>query len=219
MRLVRYILAGATLCLGTVGIAAAQSNTTNNSNFRYKWKDSSGHSYFSDSLTPDAMKAGYDVVNSQGLTVRHVDRQMTPEERAAAKKVADQQAAALQAEQQRQRDDAQLMNAYPNEAAFLTAKNAEVENFEQAARTTRLNLQSQEKALADLLTRAGDLERGKQPVPGYLTNRIAEQRGTVTTLRATLVRQQAAKDAAQAKVDAQLQHYRQLKAAAQASGN
>lgn len=214
MRAVRYILAGATLCLGTAGIAAAQSNTTNNSSFRYKWKDASGHSYFSDSLSPDAMKAGYDVVNSQGLTVRHVDRQMTPEEREAAKKVADQQAAALQAEQQRQRDDAQLMNAYPNETAFMAAKNAEVDNFQQAVRTTQLNLQGQEKALADLLTRAGDLERSKQPVPGYLTSRIAEQRTTVTNLRSTLQRQQAAKDAAQAKVNAQLQHYRQLKAAA-----
>lgn len=213
MRAVRYILAGATLCLGTVGFAAAQSNTSNNNGFRYKWKDTSGHSYFSDSLTPDAMMAGYDVVNAQGVTVRHVDRQMTADERAAAKKVADQQAAAMQAEQQRQRDDSQMLAAYPNEASFMSAKNAELENFEQATRTTRLNLQGQEKALADLLTRAGDLERAKQPVPGYLTQRIGEQRNTVASLRTTLQRQQASKDAAKVKIDAQLQHYRQLKAA------
>jgi hypothetical protein len=214
MRAVRYILAGATLCLGTVGFAAAQSNTSNNNGFRYKWKDSSGHSYFSDSLTPDAMKAGYDVVNSQGVAVQHVDRQLTADERAAAKKVADQQAAALLVEQQRQRDDAQLLNAYPNEASFVSAKTAELDNFDQATRTTRLNLQGQEKALADLLTRAGDLERAKQPVPAYLNQRITEQRNTVASLRATLQRQQASKDSAKAKVDGQLQHYRQLKAAA-----
>ncbi|HEY4090908.1 MAG TPA: DUF4124 domain-containing protein [Luteibacter sp.] len=211
MRAVRYILAGAMLCLGTAGFAA--TNTSNNNGFRYKWKDTSGHSYFSDSLTPEAMMAGYDVVNSQGVTVRHVDRQMTADERAAAKKIADQKAAAMQVEQQRQRDDAQMLNAYPNEASFMTAKNAELENFEQATRTTRLNLQGQEKALADLLTRAGDLERAKQPVPGYLTQRISEQRNTVASLRATLQRQQVARDAAKVKIDAQLQHYRQLKAA------
>ena len=95
----------------------------------------------------------------------------------------------------------------------MTAKNAELENFEQATRTTRLNLQGQEKALADLLTRAGDLERAKQPVPGYLTQRISDQRNTVASLRATLQRQQASKDAAKVKIDAQLQHYRQLRAA------
>lgn len=215
MRKARYILAGAALCLGTT--ALAQSNTSNNSAFRYKWRDEAGHSYFSDSLTADAMKAGYDVVNAQGITVRHVDRQLSADERAAARKVADQQAAADAARQQRQRDDAQMLNAYPNEASFATAKAAELDNFEQAARTTRLNLQGQEKALADLLNRAGDLERAKQPVPPYLNDRITEQRNMVASLRATLQRQQAAKDAAKASTDAQLQHYRELKAADAAS--
>ena len=215
MRKARYILAGAAaLCLGT---AAFGQNSTNNNAFRYKWRDESGHSYFSDSLTSDAMKAGYDVVNAQGITVRHVDRQLSADERVAARKIADQQAAEENARQQRQRDDAQMLSAYPNETAFASAKAAELDNFEQAARTTRLNLQTQEKALADLLNRAGDLERAKQPVPPYLNDRITEQRNMVAGLRTTLQRQQAAKDAAKTNGDAQLQHYRELKAADTAS--
>jgi hypothetical protein len=205
------MMAATALCFGTV--ALAQNNTTNNNNFRYKWKDASGHSFFSDSLTPEAMKSGYDVVNAQGVTVRHVDRQLTADEREAARKVAEQQAAVQAAADQRKRDDAQLLNAYPDEAAFSTAKQAELDNVEQAARTTRMNLQGQEKALADLLNRAGDLERSKQPVPPYLNDRITEQRNTVAGLRAALQRQQAAKDAAQVNMDAQLKHYRELKAA------
>jgi hypothetical protein len=147
------------------------------------------------------------------MVVRHVERQLTADERVAARKLADQQAAALQAQQQRQREDAQMLNAYPDEAAFSAAKNAELDNFEQAARTTRINLQGQEKALADLLARAGDLERAKQPVPKTLNDRIAEQRTTVSNLRATLQRQMAAKEAARASTDSQLRHYRELKAA------
>jgi hypothetical protein len=211
MRAARYILVGAALCIGTA--AFAQKNTSNNNAYRYRWKDASGQSYFSDSLTSDAMKAGYDVVNAQGMVVRHVDRQLTPEERAAAKMVADQKAAADQARQQKQREDAQLLNAYPNEAAFAAAKNAELDTFEQASKTTRLNLQGQEKALADLLNRAGDLERAKQPVPKYLTDRITDQRNTVASLRATLQRQQDAKEAARVNTEAQLRHYRELRAA------
>jgi hypothetical protein len=216
MRAVRYILVGAVLCFGTT--AFAQSNTTNNNAFRYKWKDAGGHSYFSDSLTPEAMAAGYDVVNAQGVMVRHVDRQLTADERVAARKVADQQAATQAAAEQRQREDAQLLNAYPDEASFTTAKQAELDNVDQAARTTRLNLQGQEKALADLLNRAADLERGKQTVPPFLNDRITEQRNTVAALRATLQRQQAARDAAATKMDAQLKHYRELKAAAASGG-
>ena len=215
MRAARLILAGAALCIGTTALA----QNTNGNGYRYRWKDASGQSYFSDSLTSDAMKVGYDVVNPAGVVVRHVDRQLTPEERAAAKAVADQRAAEEQARQQRQREDAQMLNAYPDEAAFAAAKNAELDNFEQAARTTRLNLQGQEKALADLLNRAGDMERAKQAVPKYLNDRIAEQRNTVASLRATLQRQQAAKEAARASTEAQLRHYRELKAAAANQGN
>ncbi|MDF4004680.1 DUF4124 domain-containing protein [Luteibacter sp. PPL552] len=212
MRAVRYILAGAALCLGTA--AAAQNDASNYGATRFRWKDASGATVFSDSLTSDALKAGYDVVNSQGVVVRHVDRQLNADERAAARKLADQKAAADRVQEQQRRDDAQMLNAYPDEASFVVAKNAEVDNFEQAARTTRLNLQGQEKALADLLNRAGDLERAKQPVPAYLNDRIAKQRDMVAGLRATLQRQQAAKDAAKAGMDAQVKHYRDVKAAA-----
>lgn len=216
MRAVHYIMAG-TLLAAAAGGAAAQS-AGNASAYRYKWKDASGHSYFSDSLSQDALKAGYDVVNSQGMVVRHVDRQLTPEERVAARKLADQKAAQAQAEAQRQRDDAQMLAAYPDEKAFSAAKAAELDNYDQAVRTTRLNLQGQEKTLAELLGRAGDLERAKQPVPKYLNDRIGEQRETVSQLRATLQRQQSAKDTAKAAQDTQLQHYRQLKAAQATQG-
>lgn len=211
MRAVRYMLACVALC-GAMG-ALAQKNTSNNSLYRYKWKDASGHSYFSDSLTSDALKSGYDVVNSQGLVVQHVDRQLTPEERVAAKKLADQKAAQQAAIDQQKREDMQMLNAYPTEQAFTAAKQSELDNFSQAVRTTQLNLQSQEKNLADLLGRAGDLERGKQPVPPYLTTRIAEQRDTVASLRAQLQRQQAAQATAKAGMDARVKHYREVKAA------
>ncbi|MBB3226773.1 hypothetical protein FHW69_001363 [Luteibacter sp. Sphag1AF] len=214
MRFMLYIAICASLYAGT---AAAQNNTNANA-FRYKWKDPQGHIYFSDSLSPDAIQYGYDVVNASGVTVKHIDRALTPEERVAAKKLADQRAADQQDAQNRQREDMQMLNAYPTEASFAAAKSAEVETFEQAARTTRLNLQGQEKSLADLLSRAADMERAKQPLPPYLSDGITQQRNTVAGLRATLLRQQQAKDAAQAKATDQLKHYRELRAAQSANG-
>jgi len=211
MRAVRYILAGAVLVMASS--AADAQNDRNNSGYRYRWKDASGQSYFSDSLTSEAMKAGYDVVNSRGMVVQHVNRQLTPDERAAAKKLADQQAAAQAIIDQRKRDDAQMLSAYPTEQAFTAAQQSQVDNYQQAVRTTQLNLQGQEKTLADLLTRAGDMERAKQPVPPYLTTRIGEQRNTVAGLRATLQRQQAAEATAKTNMAAEIQRYRQLRAA------
>ncbi|TCV92672.1 hypothetical protein EC912_1069 [Luteibacter rhizovicinus] len=213
MRILLYVV----VCAGLyAGIATAAQDNANA--FRYKWRDSQGHIYFSDSLSSEAIQNGYDVVNSQGVVVKHIDRALTPDERIAARKVADQRAADELAAQNRQREDMQMLNAYPDEASFTSAKTAEVETFEQAARTTRLNLQSQEKTLAELLSRGADLERAKQPLPPYLSDRITEQRNTVATLRTTLQRQQQAKDAARTKADAQLQHYRELRAAQKPGG-
>ena len=191
--------------------AHAQSDSRNG--MRYKWRDAQGLPHYSDSLTGEAIKYGYDVVNDRGLVMRHVDRQLNPEEREAARKAAEEQAAQQRAAQERSRNDLQMLAAYPTEADYKTSLQQEIDNIDQQIRTTQLNLHSQEKALTDLLGRAGDLERAKQPVPKFLNDSIAKQRNVVAGQRAALDRQQAARDAASGRMTQQLQHYRDLKAA------
>ncbi|RAO76464.1 DUF4124 domain-containing protein [Dyella jiangningensis] len=193
--------------------AQAQAQKTSSSSYRYRWKDASGLPHYSDSLTSDALKYGYDLVNDRGLVVQHVDRQLNPEERAAAKKVADQQAADQRAAQERARVDSQMLAAYPTEDDYATSLKQSLDNLDQQIGTTRVNLRSQEKALTDLLTRAGDLERAKQPVPKVLNDSIAKQRNVVTQQRDTLERELNARDAAEKKNGDDLKHYRDVKAA------
>lgn len=193
--------------------AHAQAQKTSASSYRYRWKDASGLPHYSDSLTSDALKFGYDVVSDRGLVVQHVDRQLNPDERAAAKKLADQRAAEQHAAQERDRVDSQMLAAYPTEEGYATSLKQSLDNLEQQISTTRINLRSQEKALTDLLTRAGDLERAKQPVPKLLNDGIAKQRDVVTRQRDTLERELNARDAAEKKNVDDLQHYRDVKAA------
>ncbi|MGO4702699.1 DUF4124 domain-containing protein [Dyella sp. 2RAB6] len=195
-----------------VGCAHAQPQENTNG-MRYKWRDGQGLPHYSDSLTGEAIKYGYDVVNDRGLVMRHVERQLNPEEREAARKAAEEQAAQQRAAQDRTRNDSQMLAAYPTEADYKVSLQQEVDNIDQQIRTTQINLHSQEKALTDLLTRAGDLERAKQPVPKFLSDGIAKQRNVVAGQRAALDRQQTARDAASAKITTQIQHYRDLKAA------
>ncbi|SFR96175.1 hypothetical protein SAMN05216570_1359 [Dyella sp. OK004] len=215
MRKAGFMIATAILAASSF-TAMAQSNPNSNGT-RYKWRDAQGLPHYSDSLTTDAIKYGYDVVNDRGLVIQHIERQLNPEERAAARKQADELAAQQRAAQERVRNDSQMLSAYPNEAAYKATLQQELDNVDQQISTTRLNLHSQEKALTDLLTRAGDLERAKQPVPKFLNDSIAKQRSIVAGQRGALDRQQAARDAAAQKMEQQLQHYRELKAA-QAKG-
>ncbi|MET3654621.1 DUF4124 domain-containing protein [Dyella japonica] len=181
--------------------------------YRYRWKDATGLPHYSDSLTSDALKYGYDLVNDRGIVVQHVDRQLTPEERVAAQKAAEQQAVVDRAAEQRKRNDAQMLAAYPTETSFKTSQQENLDSLDQQIGTTRSNLRSQEKALTDLLTRAGDLERAKQPVPKSLNDSIAKQRDVVAHQRDALERQQNARDAQVQKNTQDLMHYRDLKAA------
>jgi len=207
MRRTSLILAAAMV------VTCAHAQTENKNGTHYKWRDGQGLPHYSDSINAEAIKYGYDVVNDRGLVIQHVERQLNPEERAAARKAADEQAAQQRAAQDRARNDSQMLSAYPNEADYKASLQQEVDNIDQQIRTTQINLHSQEKALTDLLTRAGDLERSKQPVPKFLSDSIAKQRNVVAGQRAALDRQQAARDAASTRMVQQVQHYRELKAA------
>jgi len=193
--------------------AGLHAQTQSVSHYRYRWKDATGLPHYSDSLTSDALKYGYDLVNDHGIVVQHVDRQLNPEERAAAQKAADAKAASDRVAQQRARDDMQMLSAYPDEASYKKSQQDGLDNLDAQIATTQSNLRTQEKALTDLLTRAGDAERAKQPVPKFLSDNIAKQRDVVAQQRDALEREQTAREALMRKNAQDLDHYRELKAA------
>jgi hypothetical protein len=88
-----------------------------------------------------------------------------------------------------------------------------IDAMDQQIHTTRINLQSQEKALTGLLDRAAELEQAKQPVPKYMADNISTQRNVVAAQRNALARQQAERDSTVAAQARQLARYRELKAA------
>lgn len=196
------------------GIACAQQAGTNNG-MRYRWVDGSGLPHYSDSLTQDAIKYGYEVVNDQGMVVQRVQRSLNATERAAAQKQAMAQAAAQRAKRDQARTDEQMLDAYPDEASYKASLQQGLANMDQQVHTSKLNLRSQEQALTDLLARAAEAEHNKQPVSPFLQENITKQRGVVSNLQAVLNHQQAQRDVAAKAQAQQLAHYRAVKAAAQ----
>lgn len=194
--------------LASLSVQAQKSGSV-----RYKWQDANGLVHFSDSLTSDAMKYGYSLVNDRGLVVRQVPRQLTAAERAVANQLATEQAARDRAAKERADADARMLSAYPDEESYRISLQQVLEVSDQQIATTRSNLRTQEKALTDLLGRAADIENAKDPVPKALVDNITEQRNVVTGLRNTLHRQQNARTATVREQTGLLDHYRQLQAA------
>lgn len=71
----------------------------------YKWVDKDGVTHYGDTVPPEYAEQGREELNSQGVPLREVQRQLSPAEAAAAqKKAAD--------EQRRRQHDAFLLNTY-----------------------------------------------------------------------------------------------------------
>lgn len=190
--------------------AAGAANVT--STTHYRWRDAQGVVHFGDTIPPEAVPLGYDIVNDQGLVVRHVDRQKTPAEQAAAAAEAARQAKTKRAAQQQALADTQLLAAYPNETELREAHEAKLAQMQQSITATQANLRSQEQSLADLLARAAELEHDNQPMPPYLRKEIASQRQTVADERNEVSRMQNDRAQTARQFDAELLHYRALRA-------
>jgi len=198
----------ATLLFAAAGAGAEGHN-------RYKWKDAEGNLHFDDVLPPEAMRIGYDIVNSNGIVVKHVDRLKT-----AAELKADEEAAAKKAEEKRIVDeqtkaDQQTLAAYPTENELIDSHKAQLAMLDQNIHATEISLQSQEKSLTEMLSHAADLDRNGQPVPKTLQSQIDTLRRNIEQQKNYITNKTQEKADTAKKNEAELERYRLLRARAQ----
>lgn len=204
------LLVAAALACGLCAPAFANPPPTPTTH--YRWKDASGVVHFSDTIPSSALAGGYDIVNSQGMVVRHVERELSPAERRAAAALAARTAAAKRDARQRQVEDSQMLAAYPTDKDLQQSQQAQIQQIQVDIGSLETNLRSQEDSLTELLAHAADLEHSKQPIPPYVNKRIAEQRQSVNDERAALAQKRIDLARTQTRFAAQLEHYRALRA-------
>lgn len=207
-----------TLFVAAVLLVASAANafaagTGNPAHNRYKWKDAQGNVHFDDVLPPEAMQVGYDIVNVNGLTIRHVERLRTAEEikadeadavrKATDKRVADEQAKA----------DQQTLAAYPTEADLVDGQKAQLAMLEQNIHATEISLQSQEKSLTEMLSHAAELDRNGKPVPATLQSQIDTLRRNIEQQKAYIANKGQEKVDAVKRFEGELERYRRLREA------
>jgi hypothetical protein len=199
------------------GSAAAPGKGHN----RYKWHDDAGNLQYSDSLPAEAAKYGYEVVNPQGIVVKHVERSKTASEQAAAKVAAAQAQAEKNKLAESERADDQLLSGYPEESDLKRTQQQKLDMLDQQIIAAQIGLRSQEQVLADLLGRAAELERDKETLSDAQAKQLAKMRKQVDDQRLTVERRQGERETAVGSFESETARYRQLKAkiAAQKSGD
>jgi len=203
----RVLSAALALMLATSAWAATPTQGHN----RYKWTDSEGNLHYSDALPAEAGKYGYEIVNAQGVVIKHVDRAKTAEERKAARAELAKAQAAKEDADTRVRTDQQLLAAYPTEEDLKRAQHQQSDMLDQNLKSAEISLQSQEKSLSELLGHAAELESTGKEVPSQLAKRIASSRKQVEDQRAYIGRKETERTDTVAKFEVELTHYRELK--------
>jgi hypothetical protein len=206
----RFVLS-VVLALVIAGPAWAAGGGPSQPHQRYKWTDGEGNLHYSDALPPEAVKYGYEVVNPQGVVIKHVDRAKTAEERAAAKAEIAKAQAAKDSADARVRNDKQLLAAYPTEDDLKRAQHQQADMMDTNLTSARISMQSQEKSLAELLGHAAELDSNGKPIPAILTKKITDMRKQVEEQRTYIERKQKERDDIVAHFDDDLAHYRSLK--------
>ena len=203
----RVLPAALALMLATSAWAAAPTQGHN----RYKWTDSEGNLHYSDALPAEAGKYGYEIVNAQGVVIKHVDRAKTADERKAARAELAKAQAAKEDADTRVRTDQQLLAAYPTEEDLKRAQHQQSDMLDQNLKSAEISLQSQEKSLSELLGHAAELESTGKEVPSQLAKRIGAMRKQVEDQRSYIARKETERTDTVAKFELELAHYRELK--------
>ena len=205
----RSIIVGVTVVVLSLGSALGLAKGSDHKQFR--WKDASGFVHYSDTLSDDAIKAGYDVISDTGAVLKHIDRARTTEERLADEEAARQAAVAKREAEERAEADRRMLAAYPTETDLLRALQAQIDGIDQSIVAETNSLNGQEQALSDNLAHAASLERSGKKVPDTLQKQIESLRKNSEALRKHILRRQQEKSDATKKMETDLAHYREAR--------
>lgn len=201
MRTRNWLPLGVSLALLACGPALAAKT--------YKWVDENGKVHFSDRVPPEAAKQAREEVNSEGVTVRQIERQKTPEEVAAERKLAQEAAAAQRRADEERRAHLALVNSYASETDLVRNYEQNMELIEQQIISTNADIDVRQKNLDQLVARAAQSEQAGRPVEDVIAKLIKSEQAEIAKQKAFLESKEKDKVAAKSDFDARLAKYRE----------
>lgn len=192
------------LLLGA-GLADAQQKKL------YRWTDQDGKVHYSDHVPPEAIENARAEINQRGIKVGEVDRALTAEEQADAKRIEREAAERAKQEEEQNKRDTILLSSYGTVGELERAFRERFDLLDQSLESARVGIRSQEKSLADLLSHAASLQRQGKPVPANIRTSIEVAQHQVTQQREYLTSREAEKQAVDAEYKATRDRYLALK--------
>lgn len=173
-----------------------------------RWVDENGVVHYGDAPPPEAVKSGRTVLNEQGVAVREIPRQMTPDEAAEAQKKRDEEA-------RRRAQDSFLLTTYTRAADIERVRDDRLALIDAQIELARSSLAASEQRLESLRKRMGNFRpysnsTNARRLPDALAGEVVQALGERRSVQATLARHQARREETSAEFEADIVRYREL---------
>ncbi|WP_290580294.1 hypothetical protein [Ketobacter sp.] len=153
------------LVIGLLGILMVQSVSAVNF---YRYENDEGRKVMTQTLPPEVVPRGYEVLNERGSVIKVVPRAMTPEELAAQAEVDRQKR--LDAEQMER--DKQLLAIFSSPKDAERARDRKLEAIDVYINVTRGNIAKLQSEYNTAQAQAAARERSGEEVPEYLVSKM-----------------------------------------------
>ena len=159
-RLVRLLLIVG-LCLAVASVSAQS----------YRWKDKDGKTHYGASLPPEYADQPYDILNSAGLVIQHVENAPKPAEEIVEKVTKEREPLISDEERQRQ-SDRLLIVRYQSEEDIKQALALEIVQLGYDSKIVQQSFESADAAIRDQIRLAAEQQRAGGPIGEEQQDRI-----------------------------------------------
>lgn len=172
-----------------------------------RWVDENGVVHYGDAPPPAATRTERTVLNDQGVPVRQLPRQMTPEEAAAAQKQREEEA-------RRRAQDSFLLTTYTRVSDIERVRDDQLGLIDAQIELARSSMAASEQRLEALGKRMANFRpystTNTRRVPDTLAGEVVQALGERRSVQQTLARHEARREETRDKFDADIIRYQEL---------
>lgn len=173
-----------------------------------RWVDDKGVVHYGDAPPPEAAKSQRAILNDQGVVIKEIPKQKTPEEAAAEQKELENAA-------RRKAQDSFLLTTYTKVDDIERARDDQLALIESHIELARGSLTSSDQKLQSLRNRMGNFRpysssATARRLPDALAGEAVQALSERRSMQETLSRHEQRKEEVRAKFDADITRYREL---------
>lgn len=177
----------------------------------YRYRNADGAMVVGYQVPPDAVGRGYEVLNTDGMVIKVVPRELTPEER-KSKDAEEKREQEARAEQERLRQwDESLMLRYSTVEDIEDARRRALGNLQIRLSILKGNRRSLKQQIENYQAQAADMERSGMEVDVERLRAIEDLQTEITTTERDIAERQREIEELQASYDADVERFKMLR--------